>query len=87
MKKILVETNVIQNSQVVGTKKSYINLNVSGLTTAEKVYERLYSSNCSESYCYPRRNMRVVSKAHKAGYDAFVKSGGIGLYAKYNRMD
>ena len=86
MKKILVETNVIQNNQIVGTKKSYINLEVSGLNTVEEVYERLYSSNSSESYSHPKRNVRVVSKLHKTNYDTFVQEGGVRLYAKYNRM-
>jgi hypothetical protein len=80
--KILIETNVIRCGSIIGVKRQFIRH-----AKVEEAYEKIYSSNCSESYCYPKHNMRVVSKKHKTAYDNFVKEGGVMLYGKYNRMD
>lgn len=94
MKKILVASDIVSpnpSDGVMGytttTKRHFINLNASfEPKTPEQVYESIYASNCKEQYAFPKTNLRVLSKAHKAKYRAFIKEGGISLYVKYNRI-
>lgn len=57
--------------------------------TIEQLFERLYQRHCSESYCYPRSNMRPVCAKKEQQYKQWERTwaSNINNYAKYNKMD
>lgn len=55
----------------------------------EKVWERLYARQCSESYCRQRTNLRPVCARKEKEWQLWCDrwAADINNYAKYNKMD